>query len=279
MRYLNASVFILMLISSGADANQFCFAAAETYYEQVYCQLQAKAQTKQLPPFHQFKKNNEQVQFSLLKRPAQRNGIALVAPSKKSPSVPAAQAATAPADAISVSPSHSAPRPLHTSEPARATLRNNVQVNAADQCELHQSELVCGQVSYRLTGNRANHRLTAGVLTAANKMDLPASTGRAYDLAAAYQQYIAKMCEIGLCGVTMSYRKFAFLYQDLQIKGLDFAQRFETMFGFLKQDKAAMAVSEAINSPAGLSAEYCSALGELYYVCDYQGKNLVFVRR
>lgn len=278
MRYLNASVFILMLLSSGANANQFCFAAAETYYEQVYCQLQAKAQTKQLPPFHQFKKNNEQVQFSLLKRPAQRNAIVLVAPGNKTHSAPAVESAAS-VNAASVYPSNSAPRPLHTSEPMPVALRNSNQVDADGLCELRSAELLCGQVTYRLTGNRANHRLTAGVLTAANKMDLPASTSRAYDLAAAYQQYIAKMCEIGLCGVTMSYRKFAFLYQDLQTKGLDFAQRFETMFRFLKQDKAAMSVSEMISSPTGLRAEYCSALGELYYVCDYQGKNLVFVRR
>lgn len=70
MKILSCCVASILMISSAANADQFCFALAETYYEQVYCQLQAKAQTKNLPPFNQFKKNNEQVQASLLKRPA-----------------------------------------------------------------------------------------------------------------------------------------------------------------------------------------------------------------
>ncbi|HEY0891459.1 MAG TPA: hypothetical protein VGE32_00300, partial [Cellvibrio sp.] len=77
MRYAGLSISILCVLTASAKADQFCFALAETYYEQVYCQLQAKAQTKGLPPFNQFKKNNETVQASLLKRPAERNGIKL----------------------------------------------------------------------------------------------------------------------------------------------------------------------------------------------------------
>lgn len=84
MRRTRFSILILLLLlGSGAKADNFCFAVAETYYEQVYCQLQAKAQVKNLPLFHQFKKNNEHVQYSLLKRPAERNAIKLPSPVKK----------------------------------------------------------------------------------------------------------------------------------------------------------------------------------------------------
>ena len=83
MRYARFSICILCALAASAKADQFCFALAATYYEQVYCQLQAKAQTKGLPPFNQFKKNDEVVQASLLKRPAERNGIKLPAPVRK----------------------------------------------------------------------------------------------------------------------------------------------------------------------------------------------------
>ena len=47
MRHLRCSMVIVLLLSSGAKADKFCFASAETYYEQVYCQLEAKAQVTQ----------------------------------------------------------------------------------------------------------------------------------------------------------------------------------------------------------------------------------------
>lgn len=289
MRYVNAVVsFLILLGSAGASANQFCFAYAETYYEQVYCQLQARAQAANLPPLHQFKKNNEQVQYSLLKRPAERNAIKLAPPVKAvvtellGDQPPASQPTTkqlpseqALAQGI---PSH-AP----SSEPVVLTLRSNSQIprdlNRDAECLLRDREITCPEGNYALVGNRANHRLQAGALESHNQMGLPGITSLTQGLGAAYEKYIAKMCEIGLCGVTMTYRKFAFLYQDLQAKGLDFTQRFETMFGFLKKDKASMAVSEAINLPEGLKFTDCGELGVHYYVCDYQGRNFVFTRR
>ncbi len=58
MRYARFGIYILCVLAASAKADQFCFALAATYYEQVYCQLQAKAQTKGLPPFNQFKKTS-----------------------------------------------------------------------------------------------------------------------------------------------------------------------------------------------------------------------------
>ena len=271
MRHYCFSIIFLWLLTSGAKADTFCFASAETYYEQVYCQLQAKAQLKNLPPFHQFKKNNEQVQFSLLKRPAERNAIKLPAPVKKlSPALlPANLAPTL------------APTSVRSSigEPRVVSARNNLIESSpmnSSACELQGRHIRCVDTNYELLGNKANHRLAAGVLDAHNTMALPNVKGSSVALAASYEKYIDKMCEIGLCAVTMTYRKFAYLYQDLQTKGLDFAQRFETMFGFLKKDKAAMAVSESVSVPPALSITDCGTLGDRYFVCDHKGRNYVF---
>lgn len=283
MRHLRCSMVIVLLLSGGAKADKFCFASAETYYEQVYCQLEAKAQVKNLPPFQQFKKNNEQVQYSLLKRPAERNAIRLPAPVKQ---------------AVQVESPAKARQPF-ASEPDRVLPRNPIaqrnsipQSNPVTQesydqkpgalltdssCELRERHIHCPGATYVLVGNKANHRLAAGVLDSANRMALPVVSDSNVSLTNAYEQYIGKMCEIGLGAVTMTYRKFAYLYQDLQTKGLDFSQRFETMFGFLKKDKAAMAVSESVSLPAALSLADCSALGSRYYACDYQGRNYIFV--
>ena len=277
MRYARFSICILWVLTASAKADQFCFALAESYYEQVYCQLQAKAQTKNLPPFNQFKKNNEQVQFSLLKRPAERNAIKLPAPVK-----------VVPVQVASPQPSiEKTPAPLPAQTKVTPSVKSDTKIESTGSvqsagnnsaCELLGNQLQCVTGNFSLIGNKANRRLGATALSVENKMALPSYQGGALNqyLTQAYRQYITKMDEIGLGGVTMTYRKFAYLYSDLQSKGLDFSQRFETMYGFLKKDKATMGVSESTRVPAGLVADYCSPLGEHFYVCDLQGRNYIF---
>lgn len=274
MRYARFSIYILCVLAASAKADQFCFALAATYYEQVYCQLQAKAQTKGLPPFNQFKKNTESVQASLLKRPAERNGIKLPASVHK---VQPPIETVAPAKIIN-KPKKSFPKTV-ANEPDVAPSRNRLpeSKNTVD-CELLAGQIHCGKHVFKLMGNKANHRLSNNALSIDNKMDLPRYQGGVLSqyLAQAYGQYIAKMCEIGLCGVTMTYGKFAYLYQDLQSRGLDLPQRFEIMYSFLKKDKANMGVSEASGMPEGASLQDCTQLTVMRYVCDYQGRNYIF---
>lgn len=274
MRCVRISIFLLCILSASANADPFCFTLAETYYEQVYCQLQAKAQTKGLPPFNQFKKNNEAVQASLLKRPAQRNGIKLPVPVRKvQPPI-----TTSVQSKIINKPQVSLLKTVASeldSSPLRKTINESKNVLF---CELLANQIQCGKQLFKLIGNKANHRLANSALATDNKMALPRYQGGALSqyLAQAYTQYIAKMCDIGLGGVTMTYGKFAYLYQDLHTKGLDFSQRFEIMYGFLKKDKANMGVSESSSVPSGLSLEDCSALTDVRYVCDFQGRNYIF---
>lgn len=269
MRCVRLGIYILCVLAASAKADQFCFAFAATYYEQVYCQLQARAQTKNLPPFNQFKKNNEQVQFSLLARLAERNAIKLPAPQRAAPPT-VAKMPEYPVDQVPVNATKTVT--VNTAPVLEALTSNN------NSCELVDNQLKCPTGNYILIGNKANHRLSASALSAANKMALSSYNGGALSqyLANTYHQYIVKMDEIGLGGVTMTYRKFAYLYQDLQSKGLDFSQRFETMYGFLKKDKAAMGISESTRVPEGLNATLCSPLVERFYVCDLQGRNYIF---
>lgn len=270
MHRLRLGFMLVVMASVGAKADQFCFALAETYYEQIYCQLQAKAQTKQLPAFHQFRKNTEVVQYSLLKRIAERNAIALAAPSREkqvaSSSEPRLTLPIAPVSSL-----------VGANEPMVLPARKQGNY-VHNGCALHGKSLHCDEQVFSLVGNRANHRLAKHVLSADNKMGLPGYQGGNLDqyLARAYEAYLAKMCEIGLGGVSMTYRKFAYLYQDLHTKGLDFTQRFETMFGFLKKDKATMGISESVAVPSGIDVRYCSPVGVRFYVCDVNGRNYIF---
>ncbi len=284
MKILFFYVAFLIFISNTANADQFCFALAETYYEQVYCQLQAKAQTKNLPSFNQFKKNNEQVQASLLKRAAERNGIKLPLPMKKPPvAIENKLAVMETGVATKAKPAVAERSPVQTSraEPIATIQRTVPIVENIFGCELMSKQLKCGNGAFVLVGNKSNQRLAKSALATENKMDLPVYKDGATNqyLTRAYQQYIVKMCEIGLCGVTMTYGKFTYLYQDINSKGLDFAQRFETMYSFLKKDKASMGVSESTAIPQGLVAGDCSPLDNTFYVCEKQGRNFIFARQ
>ena len=84
------------------------------------------------------------------------------------------------------------------------------------------------------------------------------------------------MLEIGLGGSTFSYAKFVFLFNDVTAKGIDFSQRFETMFRFLKQDKQNIAVSEALPSSVLFSREHCDRLDDNLVVCDGGRKNYLY---
>lgn len=254
-------VLIMLMVSSKLMAQSFCFALAETYYEQVYCQLQAKAQTKGLPAFHEFKNNDERVQAALLKRPAERNGIKLPIPKVV-------------VDKPAVEPEKVLPQKVKIVRETVAIEQPSVNAD----CSLVANAIHCGTQIYKLIGNRNNTRLAKGALYEENKMALPDYAGQPLDqyLSEAYRQYINKMCDIGLGGVTMTFGKFAYLYRDVQLKGLNFVQRFETMYSFLKKDKTTMGVSESVPAGIGATIGDCSALDDQRFVCAHQGRNYIF---
>jgi hypothetical protein len=276
---LLSRLFLLSIIffATQASAQSFCFLSASTFYEQVYCELQAKGATSGLPPFHQFKRNDETIQAVLLKRPAERAGIVLPLPKKiNKPDI-------TPGVVIKPDPASSATKKpqVNTAEkPSNFTINN-----ALAACQLTAGQILCGDRLFALTGNRLNSRLASSALTADNLMALPVYNGagdaesiKQY-LAHAYRRYLEKMHDIGLAGVTLTYSKFAFLFEDLRDKGLNFSERFETMYKFLKKDKASMGVSEKMVADSQLTLSDCDLVAENFLVCTRAGRNYLYVAR
>ena len=277
-----AGMSFIVLHAASVQANQFCFASAKTYYEQVYCELEAKGKTKDLPSFDQFKHNNEVVQASLLKLPAERNRIALPPPKKTASSVSDVTASTIEKKAIAKKESGIQAAPAQQENIQEDYIPRKFDKGSVvgdPRCQLHTAEIQCTTKRYKLIGNRTNSHLDEGALLDSNKMLLPlyqpGQSLSAY-VTAAYRQYIEKMCAIGLGGVTMTYTRFAYLYEDLQSKNVNFVQRFELMYSFLKKDKAAMWISEKIPVNAQLAMQYCELMTEKLYICAAQGQNYIF---
>jgi hypothetical protein len=255
-------IFLLFSVAT-VQANQFCFARAKTYYEQVYCELERQGKVKNLPPFEQFKNNNDMIQASLLRSPAERNGIKLPLPQKN-----AAEGVAEPLLEQEKNSTAAQPKPQLTTP-----------YSTASSCQLRAFEIQCDAQHYQLLGNKHNKYLGAGVLTDTHTLALPycpQGMGRDEYVAKAYRQYIDKMCAIGLAGVTMTYARFYFLYEDLQAKQVDFVKRFETMYSYLKQDKASMGISEKLTLNPQLRMQHCDRISQHQFVCALQGDNYIF---
>lgn len=234
-------------------ADRWCFAHAESYYEQVFCQVEAAGKARDLPPFYEFKKNNETTQALLLKRIAQQIGITLKMPGKQ--------------------------KVEKRIVPVRAKAQDGAR------CIRDKNHIRCGHTTYRLVGNRANSELAPGALAAGNRMDLPVYGGSVTDINAiaeyllvSYQHYLNKMIAIGLGGATLSYGKFAYLFEDLRSKGVSFSGRFETMYRYLKKDKKTLSAPSRSLAPDELTIKDCDRLGNLM-VCRLGRINWLFDRQ
>lgn len=262
------SVVILLMLSFMAKANAFCFLKAETYYEQTYCEVSAKGYGKHLPDFYDFKKNDPLIQALLLKKPAARSGIALVMPTRK----------VKRAAPVSIQPDAPAVKPMEK--------KANTRVTWYQHCAFEGNTLNCPTRSFQLVGNKRNGSLAPGMLSADTTMGLRIFTDDVQDedavnayLVASYTQYVRKMLDIGLGGVTMSAGKFAFLFEDLTARGLSFSERFETMYRYLKKDKSTIRVDERVSLDRTPNIEQCINLQNEIISCALAQKNLLFVRQ
>jgi hypothetical protein len=267
-------IAVLWILASNALAlpQSACFAMAGTYYEQLYCELQARGE-KSLPPMYEFQRNDATTQALLLRRPARRLGIDVP--------MPAASERRENQTRRKISPSNTAGAETSQTEPA--SVESAWFTYSLAGCRLDEARIECGERQYQLLGNQSNNRLEPGALDPGNTLSLPAFRGDLNDQAAvntylheAYQRYVEQMIAIGLAGVTMTYGRFVYLFEDVQEKGLDFRDRFETMYGFLKQDKRRSAVSEQVNPDPQLRIEHCDRLSDQLLVCSRGGRNRVF---
>jgi hypothetical protein len=238
-----------------AVANQRCFVHAQSYYEQIYCQLEAEGKSQKLPSLTDFKRNNEQVQALLLKRPAEEIGITLLMPATKKPKQASMRFITEP-----------------------------VVSKTLSGCGRQGNRIQCAGGEYKLVGNSGNDKLSAEALTVNNSMVLPEYRGRLSNaeqvmdyLRVSYKHYLLKMIDIGLGGATLSYGKFAFLFDDLSRRGVSMTARFESMYRYLKKDKRSMIVPSKAKAPAELKVEDCFLLEPLI-VCHANRQNWLFRR-
>lgn len=283
--YSKGLACLLLLVPMSGYSGEFCLLMAENYYEQLYCEIKAQGKGKRLPSFYDFQKNNEVTQAFLLKRPGAKLGINVVQPKRtsKPEQIPKPEQLNRSYSQAKELPSTTvATNKLQTVKPAEEMSRDNI----LDQCVFQVREILCDGVQYQLMGNLANKKLEQGVLERSNRMNIPVYGGEPSDQAAlgyylthAYGQYIEKMLEIGLGGSTFSYAKFVYLYQDVTVKNIDFSGRFETMFGYLKQDKQQLAVSEKLPENVHVTKEHCGWLAEKMVVCDGGQKNYLYRRQ
>lgn len=252
--------FLLLLTAQahGSSALKYsdCFNQADTYYQQIYCEIKAQGEGASLPSFSDFKKNNEQMQALLLKRKAEALRIPFKMPTNQS----------------------------RNSQPKRKVDSQPVAVSTS-RCEYLERSIKCNDGVFSIVANQSNTELKRSVLNDSNKLALERFSGDRNNetmvldhLTKSYTRYIEKMLEIGLGGSTMSFTKFYYLYEGLSDQGVDFEQRFETMYAYLKLDKRNLAVTREVSAIQGLSIDDCSRLKKNLFTCDNKAANRVYIK-
>ncbi|HEY7774525.1 MAG TPA: hypothetical protein VIC26_15175 [Marinagarivorans sp.] len=246
-----------------------CAAGVNSELEQLYCAVVAKGEGAGLPSFDDFRRNPPATQQLLLKRPAERAGLAM--PAHKTQRAKLPKSAT----------------PAPTPQSTKPQAREQAAVVSSDLkgCALGAQAIQCGNVQYRLLDNRANSTLSQGALGPNNRLVLPPvpsyrSNAELHQyLQRAYGIYLEQMAKIGLSGATLSYSKFYYIFDDSQQQQQDFVHRFALMYDFLKKDKSTMAVAQQHRGKTPPALTKCQALGDDFITCDSRGSNWVYARK
>jgi len=266
-------VLVMIFFSVSTVAN--CL--SNTEYERIYCEIVEQGEGKSLPRFEDFKRNDVMVQKLLLKRPAEKLKIKLPA-SSKTRITKASDKRPVPEKSAQFKLAGKPIKKLQQSTPDQVT---NVSLS---QCSIAKNVISCGHRRFYLKKNEPNSRLAKGVLDEQYKMGLPSYKGDAEDgreiqfyLSDVYGLYIQKMVDIGLGASTMSYARFFHTFNDLQAKNVDFSERFETMYSFLKKDKKTMMVKLEPSAERPNSISQCDDISKQVIVCDIGVVNWVYV--
>lgn len=280
-----------------------CDPAPGNQYEKIFCQLKRSGRGQELSTLHDFRKNPPLTQAFLLKKPAERAGITLRIPERHNTETvdrqadlllkttgSNASAITAPprptADPKALAKTVVSVAPVAPGQPETGKKILPVEkTNPLESCVLRDFALQCEHGMFRLVTNRANQHLEEGMLSEGHRLGLPVFQGKASDREAleqywqqAYSRYLAGMMEIGLGASTLSYSKFVHLYNHLVSQQLNFAERFETMYHFLKLDKSSIGVSTRPVIAEGFTTRYCSELSPELLACEYQRDNYIFTK-
>ena len=253
-----------------------CLSAAETDLERLYCQIIAEGGGSTLPAQADFNRNTPQVQALLLKRPAERVGLAMPEP-EDTPQTNKGSAATPQEKVGAVSTGSSAPAPKSPPEPSGSTRLAN--------CSLDNETIRCPNGVFELAGNQQRSELAEGVLGEDNRLNLAPFTGDRSDegavrryLSNAYDQYIPKMLAIGLGANTMSFTAFHNAFHTLESGGVTFSERMAETYELLKQDRQQLGVKTRYHDKLPEDLAQCGFINRDVLVCDDVGTNWVFVR-
>ncbi|MDX1634586.1 MAG: hypothetical protein R3280_08120 [Marinobacter sp.] len=262
---------LVFALLTGPAAARDCSAMARTDYERLYCRLVNEGHGAGLPAFEDFRRNTPRVQALLLKRPAQRAGLEL-------PDAPEARPAT-PARP-------DAPRQRPEAPPAatrQAEQQTAVTAPALADCELLGEVIQCPDRRLELVDNLPNRALAPDALADSQRLDLPAFQGDPADgpalrryLSDAYDHYLQRMLDIGLGGATMSFSQFYRSYFRHRDQGVDFTERMEATFQYLRQDKLTKAVPARLHSRLPDDIDACTPIKRQLVVCDNGVTNWVY---
>jgi hypothetical protein len=267
---------LFWLLPLGAYA--VCVEQARDDYERLYCQIRAEGGGAGLPSLAEFRRNPRDTQVLLLKRPAERLGLTLPARERQPNTAEVQERQRAQVQKRQRDQEQERPRP----DPEAMA---NSAATGLDGCQLDRAGITCGDRRFRLMGNRPNSELESGALEPENGLTLPRYQGPDDDeealrlyLLEAYERYIEKMLSIGLGGSTLSFTKFYYGYQNLGEEKHRFPQRMETLFRFLRQDKASLAVKAHYSDKRPTDLTHCGRLNATIIVCDQADINWVYVR-
>ncbi|SMF05344.1 hypothetical protein SAMN02745866_00419 [Alteromonadaceae bacterium Bs31] len=248
-----------------------CTSQAKTELENIFCQLKSDQYGSNLPSLYEFRKNPENMQRLLLKKPARKAGIEL--PATKKPAVKPAQAKP-PSTSATANPKERKNRNTPEAKATRTQLKN---------CMLAKEEIICGAQRYVLQVNIPNNQLPKTALSAQNQLQLPPRNAPdfreendLYYLSQCYLLYIDKMLELGLGDSSSSFTRFAAIYEDILRQGGDFPERFKKMYKLLKQEKASNPVKRRYSEIEPENLSQCMPLGRDYLVCDNVEKNWIY---
>jgi hypothetical protein len=255
-----------------------------TPLEEVYCQLRGKGE--KLPSLEDFRRNQPRIQALLLKAPARKHGIRVPSPGKrtsaqKSTVTQKIRAKTSHTESLSHTPRQQVPATRLTNPKPQSPEMNS---SVLSSCTLQGRQILCPQQHFQLATNLPNQQLPAHALSEKNTLGLTNYQGNSQDkralkkhLSLSYQRYIERMLSVGLGASTMSYSKFYYTYEELQRLQVDFAERFETMFGYLKKDKASMAIKDSYVDALPASIRACVKLQSSILVCDNGIHNWIYL--
>jgi len=261
----------LCFISVSSTASKQCHYQARTPLEHSYCDIKARGQGATLPSIMEFRSNPAPIQRLLLTTPARKAGITLPPKEKSAPTV---------------SPPTKAPEVVTKNTDQATSVRTNKPARSETPlgaCSLAEALITCNRIRYVLKTNQPNNQLDRQALSDSNKLILEHRKAPRYSnatdllyLSESYAIYIEKMLSIGLGDSTMSFTRFAALYQDATEQGKDFASRLAEMFELLKAEKRTKAIKPRYSDNFPKTIEHCMRATSKIIVCDNVSQNWVY---